>query len=203
MPLTNLVPDCALVEVLVAASVRSMSCGFWAEFLSPPIDQAALESLADVAHDHYRTSVLPLQSSGMFYQLLRATHFPSPLVRMLAFRFGSSESGSGGTVSPNSIALRLLNLTDPPAEHHPSTNVLPGVPSGVVTGNDIDITWADGVAAAWAGFIPAIAEVGWRMVSVSRVAGGAERPFGVATPIATVVPYSYVVSPRRRRLRGH
>jgi len=203
MPPTNLVPNCALVEVAVAANVRSLSCGFWAECLSPPIGQPALESLAQAAHDHYRTTVLPLQSSGMFYQLLRVTYFPTPLVRMLAFRFGSSEAGAAGAVSVNSIALRLVNLTSPPAEHHPSTNVVPGVPAEVVTGNVVDMAWADNVASAWQGFIGAIALVGWQMVSVSRYLAGVERPFGVSTPIVDVAPYSYVVSPRRRRLRGH
>jgi len=203
MPPTNLVPNCALVEVAVAASVRSMTCGFWAEYLSPPIDQAALESLAQAAHDHYRTTVLPLQSSGMFYQLLPVTYFPTPLVRMLAFRFGSSEAGSGGSVRPNSIALRLSNVTDPLTVNHPSTNVIPGLPTEAVAGNDIDVAWADNVASAWQGFIGALVLVGWQMVSVSRYLGGVERPFGVATPIVDVVPFSYFVSSRRRRGRGH
>lgn len=203
MPFPSIpVVNCARVTIRGALAGRPVSMSIWCRSLAPPITNVQLGTVAfRVAVLQYIAFKNGLSSDYSSVDVLAQDYSTGP---------GATEArtflpgpGLAGRMEAASIALRLLNVTDPAAADHPSTNWVAGIPIEVITQDQFDHDWADGMALNWSNLIVNLPIFGWEFVTVSGYDAGAPRSAGQVDIITDVRVASYTVAPRRKRLPAH
>jgi hypothetical protein len=196
------VPDSARVTIRGTLHGSPASMSLWAQRTVPPVTSLNLLNLALRVAVLQRISFRNALSSDYHHIQVDAQDYSAGPGAIQTSTFATGD-GLAGPGMPSNIALRLFNDTTPPRSSHRSTTWVPGIPISRVVDDQLDHSWADGMAIAWSNLVVNLPIFGWRYVAVSLIEGGLPRAVGLVFPITTISVASYTVAPRRKRLPDH
>lgn len=197
----NPVNDCARVDFQSSVGGKDVEFSLWFKRQSPPVDQSHLDALAFRCGFLWSVSGKNTLGTDCVFNRVVAIDFTAGSTLSST---SSVFAGAGllGTASPNNIALRLLEVTEPDRKSHFSGIFLYGIPKEVMSGNVLDITYVNDRVLSMTNFIVNPPLIGWRLVAVRRVSGGVELPEGITDDVTDWRAPTNIASPRRYRLIG-
>lgn len=115
---------------------------------------------------------------------------------------------AGGNISdsaPGNVSMCCSFRTNLTGRSYRGRNYVPGIPTGGITGNQIDPVYFDTVVASYNAMVADyiaddLPDAVW--VVVSRYHLGAPRVAGVATPVEVAIATNYDLDSQRKRLNG-
>lgn len=198
-------PDGAVLEFVYSLGGRVCTNRLWMLNRQPPNTTVQLQALAEAASSYWTANVLPLLSSDVRLELVRATSWDlsSPIPT------GSvAPATNGGVAEPTysaSVAARIVFDWPIDVRLRVGGNFVPGLPDSAVAGNLMSTSFQAELREAYNGVIDAAFGWGdtpaWRWVNASLQEGNAPRATAFARRvIGTRTPSPYV-NPQRHRVK--
>lgn len=139
-----------------------------------------------------------LASNVLFKEVVAIDRSPSPVppVSIVVNSIG----GFGGVSSPASIALGIVNRTDPLGTHIRSQSFICAIPQAQLSNGVISSSYAANLLSLWATNNQSHGSFGWHHVAVSLYAGGLARAEGVSERVTSYSLARLNPAAQRRRL---
>lgn len=163
---------------------------------------ADLLAIAGDFNDKFSTTMVNHMSPDAAYRGCVVTSqiaVDSPAIEAALFPVG----GTAGLVGmPGNVSFSVKFSTAGRGRSSRGRNYVVGVPTEVVTQDQVSTDWANLVITDYETFLPGLISGGWIWVVVSHFTAHAPRVAGLVEPITTVSYADLTVDSQRRRLRG-
>jgi len=172
------IQDVAEVQIRSVVNSKPVETGLFFHSHTGPVTQALLDTLVSRVTAAWRnnfSNVLggPHVFVGVHgFDRTAGSHLTSEIILEIS-------RGFGGDIISNSIALRLLNLTDVSISSRASSNFIYAIPEAKVNNGTIDEDYAVALLGLWQTNNQSHGPFGWHHVAVSLFALGLPRTSGV------------------------
>lgn len=178
--MSSTAPVVDVAEVLIRSVVNSkpVETGLFFRSHLGPVTQARLDLLVSRVTNAWRNNFSNVLGGPHVFVGVHAFD-RSPGSTLTSEIILELSRGFGGDIMSNSIALRLLNLTDVPISRRKSSNFIYAIPEAKVNEGVIDNDYALALLSLWATNNQSHGPFGWHHVAVSFFAFGVPRSQGL------------------------
>jgi hypothetical protein len=167
---------------------------------NPPTTQLQVDSVIGNLSNWYAVNVMPFVSRDWKFDTATALPLDTAGLDQTIDHAHIVAGGWGDNALPNNCAFRLEKRTGVVGRSFRGCIYQGGVPEMRVDGNTVALDWALLMEAAWASLIPICNGLGWTLVVLSKITGGAPRVTGLVTPVTSIYMKDQIIDAQRGRV---